>query len=180
MDLVDRKFVPDNKDQLWYGDITYIHTTTGWAYMATVIDGYSRKLIGWSIADNMREGMVIQAMDMAIRNRRPIQGEVVMHTDRGSQYTGARFRDFCLGNGVIPSVGKTGICFDNAAAESFNATLKKELINLHVWSSLKEVKGAVFEYTESYYNRRRIQRNLGYQSPSEYELGIDSKVELAA
>ncbi|WP_052069254.1 DDE-type integrase/transposase/recombinase [Streptacidiphilus albus] len=89
MDLVERNFVPEKKDQIWYGDITYIHTAEGWAYMATVIDGYSRKLIGWSIADNMREDMVVQAIDMAIRNRRPGQGEAVMHTDRGSQYTGS-------------------------------------------------------------------------------------------
>jgi putative transposase len=180
VDLVDRVFVPQGQDELWYGDITYIHTTSGWAYMATVIDGYSRKVVGWSIADHMREDMVVDALKMAIKNRRPKQGEVVMHTDRGSQYTGAKFRDACLGNGVIPSVGKTGICFDNAAAESFNATLKKELIHLHVWTSLKQVASSIFEYVESYYNRKRIQRELGYMSPYEYESRIDFETELAA
>ena len=148
--------------------------------MATVIDGYSRKLIGWSIADNMREDMVVQALDMAIRNRRPAQGEVDMHTDRGSQYTGSKFRDHCLDNGVIPSVGKTGICFDNAAAESFNATLKKELIHLHVWTTIKQVRTAVFEYVESYYNRRRVQRELGYLTPFECENRPDFNAALAA
>jgi len=180
VDLVERNFVPEKKDQIWYGDITYIHTAEGWAYMATVIDGYSRKLIGWSIADNMREDMVVQALDMAIRNRRPGQGEAVMHTDRGSQYTGSRFRDHCLDNGVIPSVGKTGICFDNAAAESFNATLKKELIHLHVWATIKQVKTAIFEYVESYYNRSRIQRELGYLSPYEFESRSTFSAALAA
>jgi transposase InsO family protein len=180
VDLVERNFVPEKKDQVWYGDITYIHTAEGWAYMATVIDGYSRKLIGWSIDDNMREDMVVQALDMAIRNRRPAQGEVVMHTDRGSQYIGSKFRSHCLDNGVIPSAGKTGICFDNAAAESFNATIKKELIHLHIWATIKQVKSAIFEYVESYYNRHRIQRELGYLSPYEYESGPEFSAALAA
>jgi transposase InsO family protein len=128
----------------------------------------------------MREDMVVQALDMAIRNRRPAQGEVVMHTDRGSQYIGSKFRSHCLDNGVIPSAGKTGICFDNAAAESFNATIKKELIHLHIWATIKQVKSAIFEYVESYYNRHRIQRELGYLSPYEYESGPEFSAALAA
>ena len=119
VDLVGRDFVPAGKNQLWYGDITYIFTMSGWAYLATVIDGYSRKMVGWSVADNMREEMVIDALAMAVRNRDPGIGDVVFHSDRGSQYTGRAFRDACLSNGIIPSVGKTGICFDNAAAESW-------------------------------------------------------------
>lgn len=180
VDLVDRVFVPEAKNQVWYGDITYIHTAAGWAYMATVIDGYSRKVVGWSIADNMREDVVAGALKMAIQNRRPAEGEVVMHTDRGSQYTGSKFRDLCLANGILPSVGKTGICFDNAAAESFNATLKKELVHLHVWTTIREAAGAIFEYVESYYNRKRIQRELGYMTPVEYESRIDFEAALAA
>jgi putative transposase len=172
--LVGRKFVPDARDQLWYGDITYIHTISGWAYMATVIDGYSRKVVGWSVARHMREGLVLDAMKMAVRSRRPAAGEVVFHSGRGSQYTGTAFRGLCLANGIIPSVGHTGICYDNAAAESFNATLKKELIHLRVWAGLKAVKRAVFEYVEVYYNRRRIQRQLGYLTPCECESGIDT------
>ena len=125
VNLVGRDFVPEAKDQLWYGDITYIFTMSGWAYLATVIDGYSRKVVGWSVADHMREELVIDAFRMAVENRRPGTGEVVFHSDRGSQYTGRAFRDVCLGNGIIPSVGQTGICFDNAAAESWNATFKK-------------------------------------------------------
>jgi transposase InsO family protein len=180
VDLVDRQFVPEKQNQLWYGDITYIHTTTGWAYLATVIDGYSRKVIGWSVADHMREELVTDALTMAIRNRRPIEGELIMHTDRGSVYTGRSFRGACLDNGIIPSVGHTGSCFDNAAAESWNATYKKELINLHVWTSLKDVKQATFEYIEAYYNRKRIQKALGYLAPSEYELRVDKGMALAA
>ena len=140
VDLVGRDFVPAGKNELWYGDITYIFTMSGWAYLATVIDGYSRKVVGWSVADNMREEMVIDALAMAARNRDPGIGDVVFHSDRGSQYTGRAFRDACLSNGIIPSVGQTGICFDNAAAESWNATFKKELIHLHAWKNLAHVR----------------------------------------
>jgi transposase InsO family protein len=173
VDLVGRNFVPGAKDQLWYGDITYIFTMDDWAYLATVIDGYSRKVVGWAVADHMREELVIDALVMAVANRNPGTGEVVFHSDRGSQYTGGSFRDTCLNNGIIPSVGKTGICYDNAAAESWNATFKKELIHLHVWENVAHVRQASFEFVEVYYNRQRIQKELGYLTPSEYELEVD-------
>lgn len=180
VDLVGRDFVPEGRNELWYGDITYIFTMTGWAYLATVIDGYSRKVVGWAVAGHMREDLVIDALMMALANRNPAIGEVVFHSDRGSQYTGRAFRDACLSNGIIPSVGHTGICFDNAAAESWNATFKKELIHLHAWKNVAHVKQAVFEYVEIYYNRARIQKGLGYLSPSEFELGIDTRMALVA
>jgi putative transposase len=180
VDLVGRDFVPEAKNQLWYGDITYIFTMTGWAYLATVIDGYSRKVVGWAVADHMREELVTGALAMALASRNPGIGEVVFHSDRGSQYTGRAFRDACLSNGIIPSVGHTGICFDNAAAESWNATFKKELIHLHAWKNVAHVKQATFEYVEVYYNRKRIQKGLGYLSPSEFELGVDAGMALVA
>ena len=180
VDLVGRQFVPGRQNELWYGDITYIHTVGGWAYLATVIDGFSRKVVGWAIAGHMREGLVLDAMKMAVAARRPGMGGVVFHSDRGSQYTGKAFRDLCLSSGVIPSVGHTGSCFDNAAAESFNAILKKELIHLHVWHGLKMVRNAVFEYIEVYYNRRRIQKRLGYLTPAEYEEQIDTAIAAVA
>jgi putative transposase len=180
VDLVGRDFVPAAKDNLWFGDITYIFTMTGWAYLATVIDGFSRRMVGWSIADHMREELVIDALSMAVANRRPGTGEVVFHSDRGSQYTGQKFRAACLSNGIIPSVGNTGICFDNAAAESWNATFKKELIHLHVWKSTGHVRLAAFEFIEIYYNRKRIQKELGYMSPAEYETQVDKVTEEAA
>lgn len=180
VDLVGREFVPAARDQLWYGDITYIFTMTGWAYLATVIDGYSRRVVGWAVADHMREELVTGALEMALANRRPGIGEVVFHSDRGSQYTGRAFRDACFSNGIIPSVGHTGICFDNAAAESWNATFKKELIHLHAWKNVAHVTQATFEYVEVYYNRKRIQKGLGYLSPSEFELGVDIGMALTA
>lgn len=175
VDLAGRDFVPDAENELWYGDITYIHTLSGWAYLATVIDGFSRRVVGWAVAGHMREDLVAEALRMAVVNRRPAPGQVVFHSDRGSQYTGRKFRDLCFSSGIIPSVGKTGICFDNAAAESWNATFKKELIHLHAWKNIAHVRTAVFEFIEVYYNRARIQKKLGYLSPAEYESGFDKE-----
>ena len=180
VDLVGREFVPGAKNQLWYGDITYVFTLAGWAYLATVIDGYSRKVVGWSVADHMREDLVMDALKMAIVNRRPGVGEVVFHSDRGSQYTGSEFRGLCFSHGIIPSVGHTGICYDNAAAESWNATFKKELIHLHLWNDAGHVRKAAFRFIEVYYNRTRIQKGLGYVSPAEYEAGFDKGMPEAA
>jgi putative transposase len=180
VDLVGRDFVPLAKNQLWYGDITYIFTLAGWAYLATVIDGYSRRVVGWAVADHMREELVIDALKMAIMNRKPKKGDVIFHSDRGSQYTGREFRDLCFSNGIIPSVGHTGICYDNAAAESWNATFKKELIHLHLWNDAGHVRQAAFRYIEAYYNRSRIQKELGYLSPAEYEAEFDRGMAKAA
>lgn len=180
VDLVGRDFVPPAKDELWYGDITYIWTLSGWAYLATVIDGYSRRMVGWAVANHMREELVIDALRMAVANRRPKEGQVVFHSDRGSVYTGHNFRELCFSEGIIPSVGHTGICYDNAAAESWNATYKKELINLHVWQDTDHARQASFEFIEVYYNRARIQKELGYRSPAEYEAGFDKERSQAA
>jgi putative transposase len=170
VDLVERNFVPDGPDELWFTDITYIHTWTGWAYLASIIDGYSRKVVGWAIAGHMRTELVTEALTMAIERRRPVKGQTIIHSDRGSQYTSGEFRDLALANGIIPSVGHTGICYDNAMAESFNATIKKELIHLHTWPTLGKVKSAVFEYIEAYYNRKRPHTQIGNLSPHEFEL----------
>ena len=112
VDLVDRDFRPAAADQLWVGDITYIHTFCGFAYLATVIDLFSNKVIGWMVGDHMRADLVLDALDMALAARRPGIGEAVMHTDRGTQYTSHAFRDRCLADGVIPSVGRTGTCYE--------------------------------------------------------------------
>lgn len=170
VDLVERDFVPDGPDQLWFTDITYIHTWAGWAYLATIMDGYSRKVVGWDVAAHMRTELVTNAFAMALEGRRPPIGQTIIHSDRGSQYTSHEFRTLALANGIIPSVGHTGICYDNAAAESFNATIKKELIHLHAWPGPGQVKSAVFEYIEIYYNRKRPHTSIGGLSPDEFEL----------
>lgn len=169
VDLVGRDFVPEGPNQLWFTDITYIRLWGGWAYLASIIDGYSRKIVGWSVESHMRTSLVTDALRMAIDRQCPGIGEVVVHSDRGSQYTSHEFRALALANGIIPSVGHTGICFDNAMAESFNATIKKELIHLHTWPTLGKVKKEVFHYIEVYYNRKRPHTKIGNLTPCEME-----------
>jgi putative transposase len=169
VDLVERDFVPDGSDQLWFTDITYIRTWSGWAYLVTIMDGYSRAIVGWDIATHMRTELVTNALAMAIERRNPPIGQTVVHSDRGSQYTSRDFRALALANGIIPSVGHTGICFDNAMAESFNATIKKELIHQHAWPTFDRVKHAVCEYIEVYYNRKRPHTRIAGLSPYEFE-----------
>jgi putative transposase len=167
-DLVARDFAPPAPNLTWVGDVTYIKTWAGWAFCATVIDCYSRKVVGFAVADHMRTDLIIDALRMAIIHRDPPPG-VIFHSDRGAQYTSTEFRDFCRDNGVRPSVGRTGICYDNAVAESFFATLKKELIHTRPWPTIDRLRTAVFEYIESYYNRRRRHSAIGYDTPIEYE-----------
>ena len=167
-DLVARDFAPPAPNLTWVGDVTYIKTWAGWAFCATVIDCYSRKVVGFAVADHMRTDLITDALRMAIIHRDPPSG-VIFHSDRGAQYTSSEFRDFCRENGVRPSVGRTGICYDNAVAESFFATLKKELIHTRPWPTIDKLRTAVFEYVESYYNRRRRHSAIGYDTPIEYE-----------
>jgi putative transposase len=167
-DLVARDFTPPAPNLTWVGDVTYIKTWAGWAFCATVIDCYSRKVVGFAVADHMRTDLIIDALRMALIHRDPPAG-VIFHSDRGAQYTSSEFRDFCRDNGVRPSVGRTGICYDNAVAESFFATLKKELIHTRPWPTIDKLRAAVFEYIESYYNRRRRHSAMDYDTPTEYE-----------
>ena len=178
-DLVKRDFTAKRPNQLWYGDITYVRTAAGWCYVASVIDAFSRKVVGWAIADHMRTELVVQALRMAIVRRRPPRG-VIFHADRGSQYTSHDFVKYCKSHKIRNSVGRTGICYDNAAAESFWATLKKELIHLHAFTDLKQLRAAVFDYIEAYYNRRRLHSKIGYRAPVEFEAEFDrTKVKAA-
>ncbi len=179
VDLVLRDVHPAGPNQTWVGDITYIKTWTGWAYLATVIDCHSRKIVGWSIADHMRTELITDALDMALKTRQPPPG-VIFHSDRGSQYTARSFREFCTTNNVRPSVGKTGICYDNAVAESFFATIKKELVHLRPWPSLSRLRTELFSYIETYYNRKRRHSTLNYLTPEEYEHTFDRKALQAA
>jgi len=167
-DLMGRDWSPAGPDMAWVGDVTYIKTWQGWAYLATVIDCFSRRVVGFAIAGHMRTDLIMDALRMAVIHRNPPSG-VIFHSDRGAQYTSYEFRDFCRANGVRPSVGRTGVCYDNAVAESFFATLKKEVIHLHPWPTLALLRTAVFEYIESYYNRRRRHSTIGYDTPIECE-----------
>lgn len=153
-DHLKRKFRADRPDQYWVGDISYLRVGTGWAYLATVIDLFSRKIVGHSVANHMRNGLIRAALSNALIRRGRPKG-VVFHSDRGSQYTSYDFAKFCRKHHVVRSMGRTGSCYDNAVAESFFSTLKKELIYRRPWMRLNEVRKAVFEYIEVYYNRNR-------------------------
>jgi transposase InsO family protein len=126
-DLIGRDFTADTPNQKWCGDITYVRTWQGWTYLATVIDLHSRKVVGWALADHMRTDLVTAALDMALAHRKP--DNVIFHSDRGCQYTSTAFAEYYTRNNIRRSLGRTGICYDNAVSESFFATYKKELIH---------------------------------------------------
>ncbi len=168
-DLIQRHFGPCQEiDRRYVGDITYIATWEGWAYLATVIDLASRKVVGWALAEHMRTELVEDALKMAFATRRPPEG-VIFHSDRGCQYTSRDFAELARANGVVPSVGMKGECWDNAVAESFFATIKRELIDTRSWPTRAGLHRAVFEYIEGWYNTRRLHSSLGYLSPAQFE-----------
>lgn len=172
VDLVRRHFGPGTElDRRWVGDITYIATWEGWAYLATVIDLASRRVVGWALADHMRTDLVADALTMACLHRRPPAG-VIFHSDRGCQYTSGDYRRLAAGLGVTLSLGRKGECWDNAVAESFFATLKGELIDIRPWPTRAGLRVAVFDFIEGWYNTRRLHSTLGYRSPAEYEATI--------
>ncbi len=167
-DLVKRDFTADRPDQLWVADITYIRTWAGFLYLAVVMDAFSRRIIGWSMANHLRAELVIDALQMAIRQRRP-EG-VVHHSDQGSQYTSLAFGKRCREANVRPSMGSIGDCYDNALCESFFATLECELLDRYKFLSRDQAGRAVFEFIEGWYNPHRRHSSIGYASPVRYEM----------
>jgi putative transposase len=172
LDLIQRHFGPcEVLDARYVGDITYIATWEGWAYLATVIDLASRRVVGWAIADHMRTELISDALLMAFGNRRPPKG-VIFHSDRGCQYTSRDFRQLATDHGVVLSLGRKGTCWDNAVAESFFASIKRELIDRRPWPTIAGLRRAVFDWIEGWYNTRRLHSSLGYLSPAQYEARI--------
>jgi putative transposase len=167
-DLVKRNFTPEAPNHLWVADITYVRTWEGWLYLSLVLDTYSRKVVGWSMTNNLRTELVLDALNMAIYNRRPQPG-LIHHSDRGSQYTSVEFGSRLKEAGFLPSMGSVADAYDNSMAESFVSTLKRELIYRHSWPSRQMVRTAIFEYIEGFYNTRRRHSALGNLSPSKYE-----------
>lgn len=178
-DLIGRAFTAERPNQKWCGDITYIKTWDGWAYLATVIDLHSRAVVGWAIADHMRTELVTAALDRAIATRRPPAG-VIFHSDRGTQYTSAEFDRYCTRHRIRRSVGRTGVCYDNAVSESFFATYKKELVHTRPWPTTAELTKETSDWIDNYYNTRRRHSTLRYLTPREYELGYRDINQLAA
>jgi transposase InsO family protein len=174
VDLVKRAFGPGTVavDRVWVGDITYIWTWEGWAYLATVIDLASRRVVGWAIADHMRAELVCDALRIAIAHRQPTPG-ALFHSDRGTQYTSTELTDLLAEHDMIQSLSRPRQCWDNAVAESFFATLKLELIHRRSWATRSQVRRAVFDYIEVFYNRQRLHSSLGYLTPVEYETNIN-------
>ena len=167
-DLVKRNFKALRPDEIWLADISYIKTAEGWLYLSAILDLYSRRIVGWSMREDLESGIVIDALAMAIRNRRPGVG-LIHHSDRGSQYTSLAFGDELEASGLVASMGSGGAALDNAPTESFFATLKSELIDGTVYPTRDLARTAVFSYIEMFYNRRRRHSSLGYMSPDEYE-----------
>lgn len=167
-DLVDRDFTATAPNQLWVADITYIWTWAGFIYLAVVLDVWSRKIVGWAMENHLRTELVVAALEMALEQRRPVEG-VIHHSDQGCQYTSVAFGGRCRKAGVRPSMGSIGDCYDNALCESFFATLECELLDRFRFRSAAEAKAAVFTFIEGWYNTTRRHSSIGYLSPNEYE-----------
>lgn len=172
-DLVERRFAAPGPNQLWVADITYIPTWAGFLYLAVVLDAFSRRIVGWSMATHLRTELVMEALSMAVSQRRP--DGVIHHSDQGCQYTSISFGLRCKEAGVRPSMGTVGDCFDNAMCESFFATLECELLEKRRFRTQVEARMAVFDFIEGWYNPHRRHSALDYHSPMQYE-----RIHLAA
>jgi putative transposase len=166
-DLVQRDFEAAGPNQLWVADITYIPTWAGFLYLAVVLDAWSRRAVGWAMATHLRTELVLEALEMAVRQRQP-RG-VIHHSDQGSQYTSIAFGKRCREAGVRPSMGSVGDAYDNALCESFFATLECELLARRRFATPAEARLGVFDFIEGFYNPRRRHSALGYLSPLEFE-----------
>lgn len=166
--LLNRDFSPEEPNQVYAGDITYIWTTEGWLYLAVVIDLFSRSVVGWAMDKRMTRQLVLDALTMAVQRRRPPSG-VIFHSDRGSQYASADFQALLAKHGMRCSMSRKGDCWDNAPVESFFGSLKQELVFHQKYQTRFHARQSIFEYIERFYNRRRLHSTLGYKSPADYE-----------
>ena len=166
-DLVERDFATEGPDRLWVADITYVPTWAGFLYLAVVVDAWSRRVVGWAMANHLRSELVLDALNMALGQRRATA--VIHHSDQGCQYTSIAFGLRCREAGVQPSMGSVGDCYDNAMAESFFATLECELLDRVRFRTQSEARIAIFDFIEGFYNPRRRHSALGYLSPMEFE-----------
>lgn len=167
-DLVKRDFSPPAPDTLWVADITYLRSWEGWLYLAVIVDCYSRRVVGWALEDHVRAELVVDALEQALQRRRPGHG-LVHHSDQGSQYVSLAFGRRCRLAGIEQSMGGRGSAYDNAVCESFFKTLKSDLVDRRSWPTRAELRTAVFDYIECFYNRQRRHSSLDYLSPAEYE-----------
>lgn len=173
--VADRIFETENVDavmapnQVWAGDITYIHTEEGWLFLAVFLDLFTRKIVGFSADDNMRTELVLNALKMALGRQSVEEGELITHSDRGSQYAAGDYRNKLNLAGIIASMSRKGNCYDNAHVESFFHSLKTELVYREKFKTREEAKQAIFKWIETWYNRQRLHSSLNYMSPNDYE-----------
>lgn len=170
--MLDRDFAAQAPDRKWAADITYVPTGQGWLYLAAVIDLCSRKVVGWAMADHLRAELCTEALDMALKRRRPDEG-LVHHSDRGVQYACGDYRDLLRSQGIECSMSRRGDCYDNAVMESFFKTLKVELVYHERYETREQARRSIFEYLEVFYNRRRLHSSLGYVSPEQFEAALN-------
>jgi putative transposase len=170
--LLGRQFTAELPNQKWAADITYIPTGEGWLYLAGVIDLCSRRIVGWSMADHMRTGLIGDALGMAVAGRSPKAG-LLHHSDRGVQYASDDYQYLLQTHGMEVSMSGKGDCWDNAAMESFWATLKNELVNHEQYATRQQARASIFEYIEIFYNRKRLHSAIGYQSPEAFEASLN-------
>jgi len=166
--LLDRHFTPEKPNTSWVADITYIWTSEGWLYLSTIMDLYSRRIIGWSLRERLTKDLVIAALNMALKQRN-LSDDLLIHSDRGSQYASELYQLLLLKNGILCSMSGKGNCWDNAVMESFYRSLKVELIYQNHYQTRREAQRDIFEYIEIFYNRERLHSSLGYYTPEEYE-----------
>jgi putative transposase len=163
---------PTAPNQIWLGDITYIHTDEGWLYLAGVLDRYSRRLVGWAMGPEIDTRLILAAWDMAVTHRQPAAG-LVFHSDRGCQYASGDFRLALAAQHTLASMSRKGNCYDNAAMESFWSTLKHELVYRRNFATRAEARLAIFEFIETFYNRRRLHSSLNFLCPVDFENQIN-------
>lgn len=178
-DLVNRRFDVGELDRVWTSDITYLRTGEGWLYLRAVRDGRSRRVIGWAVDDHMRTDLVEAAVAMAVAMRGGLAEQVVLHADRGCQFTSAQLARFARDHNLARSVGRTGVCWDNAQQESFWATLKVEFYDRYLWPTKAAAKLAVGDWIERVYNRRRRHSAIGMITPVDYENRITQTAQAA-
>lgn len=166
---VQRQFTVDAPNKVWVTDITYIRTWQGWLYLAAVVDLYSRKIVGWSMKPTLNRELALDALLMAVWRRKPAE-QVIVHSDQGSQYGSDDFKRFCREHNLLPSMSRRGNCWDNAVAESFFSSLKKERIRKRIYKTRDIARADVFDYIEVFYNRSRRHSHLGGISPEAFEL----------
>jgi len=165
---LDRVFTQAQRDRAWVGDITYVPTKEGWLYVAVVLDLFSRKVVGWATGSTLKATLAIDALKMALQQRQPSPG-LLVHTDRGVQYACGAYREVLAAHGLVASMSRRGNCYDNSVAESFNKTLKSELVVEEDYATREEGTSSIFQFIETHYNRQRRHSTLGYLSPEAFE-----------